>query len=193
MALVYPFAFPASPGIRDIAWDPITKVGASTSPYTGEQQIIVWPGQWWEGSFVLPPMRDPNAGIWESWLLGLNGMQGTFQLTPPERLTTRGTAAGAIQVGAGAVANSTVLPLQGGTGSYAVGDWLQVLTYLHRVTQVNVGSVDVFPRLRSAYAQTTPITYTNPKGQFRLNGNSMKWARDVAKFTAVQINFREDR
>jgi hypothetical protein len=88
-------------------------------------------------------------------------------------------------VGAAAAAGSTTLPLQNGSGSFAVGDWLQVGTgassRLHRVLQVNAGSVDVFPRLRSAYAQGTAITYANAKGVFRLA------ATPSARFDAARI------
>lgn len=193
MAITYPLSIPSTPGVRDVQWDPVTVVGVAGSPNTGQIQTYVWPGQWWRGSFSLPPMKDPNAGIWEAFLLALNGQEGSFYFGDPVRKTPRGTVAGSVQVGAGAVANSTTLPLQGGTGSFAVGDYLTVLTKLHRVTQVNSSvSVDVWPRLRSAYAQTSPVTFTNPVGKFKLNGNSMAYARDVAKFSSVQIAIRED-
>lgn len=170
----------------------MTIVGVSTSKFTGSSQTYPWAGQWWRGRFTLPPMKDPNAGIWESWLLALNGQQGTFEFGDPARKVPRGTVAGAVQVGAGALANMTHLPLQGGTGSFAVGDWLQVGTKLHRVIQVNSAtSIDVWPRLRSNYAQTTAVVFTNPKGLFRLNGNAMGWARDVARFASVQVAIAE--
>ncbi len=117
------------------------------------------------------------------------------------RKLPRGTMAGAWTVGASAVANTTTLPLTGGTGLAAVGDWIQVFASgatarLHRVLQVNLSggnmiSVDVFPRLRSAYANGTAITYSSAKGVFRLASIPPE-AFDPAKvcnglsFTAVE-------
>lgn len=98
---------------------------------------------------------------------------------------------GAIQVGAGATANTTTLPLQGGSGSFAVGDWLQVGQYLHRVVQVNSGSVDVFPRLRSSYTQGTGIVYTNAVGLFRLSSNAMDWTADNMRFFGLSFSATE--
>jgi hypothetical protein len=63
---------------------------------------------------------------------------------------------------------------------------------LHSVLQVNVGSVDVFPVLRSAYASGTAITYNNTKGVFCLTARvPMRWdARKIAEgvsFTAMEV------
>ena len=67
-----------------------------------------------------------------------------------------------------------------------MGDWLQVGTgsssRLHRVVQVNSSaSVDVFPRLRTAYTNGTAITKSSPVGLFRLTG-TVPWGYDAAKF-----------
>jgi hypothetical protein len=136
-------------------------------------------------------MVDSVSALWEAWKLSLNGQQGTFYLGDSIRKTTRGTAAGSITVGASATANSTSLPLSGGSGSFAVGDWLQVSTHLYRVLKVNVGSVDVFPRLRSSYESGTAIVYTNPKGIFRLATNEMGWSYDMARIGALSFEARE--
>ena len=174
MAISYPLALPTITGFRSVELSARTAVAMVMSPFTGEQQVYAWPGQWWSWSVSLPPMTEAEAAVWAGFFLALNGPEGTFYLGPAVRTVTGGTAAGAWAVNTGAVANSTTLPITGGTGSFAVGDWLQVgattASKLHRVTQVNVGSVDVFPRLRSAYAGATAITYTNPKGIFRLAG-----------------------
>lgn len=174
MSISYPLSLPIHTGFRSTELDPQTVVGISASQYTGEQQVYPWPGQWWIFNVELPPMSQANAAIWAAFFLALNSYEGTFYLGPSIRKVTGGTKAGAVTVDTGAVANSTTLPITGGTGDFALGDWLQVGTTtasrLHRVTKVNAGSVDVFPRLRSAYAGGTAIIYTNPKGLFRMNG-----------------------
>lgn len=172
MAISYPLTPPASPGYRSRELQGMTRVGMVQSPFTGQQQVQPWQAQWLQFTFSLPVMTDAQAGAWTAFFMALNGREGTFYLGDSVRKVPRGTIAGTVTVGAGAVANATTLPLSGGTGAFAVGDWLQVFATtsarLHRVVQVNAGSVDVFPRLRSAYANGSAITYANPVGRFRL-------------------------
>lgn len=177
MAITYPLTLPTATGFRATELQPVTVVGLNASPFTGEQQLYPWPGQWWRWAISLPPMTAANAATWTAFFLKLNGPQGTFYLGPSIRKTSGGNVGGSWLVDASATANSTTLPLKSGTGLAAVGDWLQVNTgenaKLHRVVQVNESmgsmvSVDVFPRLRSAYAEDTAVSFTNPVGVFRL-------------------------
>ncbi len=189
MAISYPVTIPSISHVRTTEWDPVTVVGAATSPFTGQSQTIVWPGQWWALRFTLIPLKDPNAGLWEAFLLSLNGRQGTFRIGDPARKVSRGTPTGSWTVGASAAANSTTLPIAGGSGTFAVGDWIQVGDYLHRIIKlVDSTHVDVFPRLRAAYTNGTAITYSNALGLFRLASNSMKWNTDEAKLKGISID-----
>ena len=190
MAISYPITLPDA-GFRAIEWTPKTNVKVAVSPYTGAQQVQAWPAQWWEAKVTLPPYRT-GAYIesWVSALLSLQGKLGTFYLGDSNLLTTQGTASGAIVVGSGAVSGSTTLPLSGGTGSFAVGDWISVSNKLHKVLQVNVGSVDVFPTLRSAYAATTPVIFTGAKGIFRLAAD-YKWSVDEARRYGLEFQAME--
>jgi hypothetical protein len=168
------------------------------SPFTGQQQTFVWPAQWWEVTVELPAMTDASAGEWRAFFLACNGREGTFYFGDSVRKVPRGTIAGSVTVGSGSVSNSTTLPLAGGTGVFAVGDWLQVGTTtaarLHQATKINSGdgTIDVFPRLRSAYANGTAIDYTSPVGLFRLQ-DMPSWMFDEAKiaqgvtFSAMEV------
>lgn len=156
------------------------------SPFTGAQQVFAWPGQWWEVLITLPPMRDAQAGPWQAFLLSLNGREGTFFLGDSVRKAPLGNVTGTLTVDTGAVANSTTLPISGATGTFLAGDWMQVGTSssarLHRVVKVNsAASVEVFPRLRSAYAGGTSIVTASPVGLFRLVA-PVPWVYDPAKF-----------
>ena len=170
MAISYPLSVPSALKIAKIRFTPRTVVGMSQAANTGQQQVQEHQGQWWELEITTPPLsRATGAGIF-GFLAALNGRLGTFQIGDSVGVYPTGTIAGTVQVGAGAALGSTTLPLQGGSGLFAVGDWLQVSTSLYMVTQVNsgAGTVDVFPRLRAAYAQTTAVTYVNALGTFRL-------------------------
>lgn len=197
MSITYPLTFPTHTGLRSLQIEPRTVVGVNMSQFTGDRQVQPWPGQWLVFSVELPPMKQADAALWAAFFMSLNGPEGTFLLGPSVRKTSAGTIAGTVTVGAGATANSTTLPLSGGTGAFAVGDWLQVGTAaasrLHRVLKVNAGSVDVFPRLRTAYANGTAITYSSPKGLFSLVSGIPGEAYDSRKickginFTAIEV------
>lgn len=178
MAITYPLSPPSSPGYVARDYAPQTRVGIHASPYTLAQQVYAWPGQANVFEFELPPMTDAEAGEWVAFFLALNGPEGTMLLVDPVRVNPRGNVGGTWTVGSGAVANTTTLPLAGGTGIAAKGDWIEVQASttaprLHRVTNVSLSagimiSVDVFPRLRAAYSSGVTVSFTAARGLFRL-------------------------
>lgn len=168
MAISYPLTPPDNVNFAKIVFTPKTVVTSTASAFTGQEQTYSYTGQWWEVDITLIVKKRYSIAPWLGFLLALNGKSGTFYLGDSVGRLPQGTIAGAVTVGAGAIANTTTLPISGGTGSFAVGDWLQVGNNLHMVMQVNAGSVDVFPTLRSAYANGTSIVYNNPLGLFRL-------------------------
>lgn len=190
MAITYPLAMPSSPTFREVVYDPMTVVGARRSPFTGQRQTYVWPGQWWRVKATLPPIKDDaEADAWIAWKLGLNGQQGTFMLGPSTRKSPRGNWAGSCTIGAGVTAMSTTVVFAGHTGTPALGDWFQVGNNLHRVTKVlNATTVDAWPRTRSAYVNGTAVTITNPQGLFCLADNDMSWDVNLAKHTGLTLN-----
>lgn len=190
MAITYPLAMPSSPTFREVTYIPRTVVGAKRSPFTGQRQTYVWPGQWWEIRAVLPKIKDDaDADAWIAWKLGLNGQQGTFNLGPSTRKSPRSTWAGSCLIDAGVTALSTTVIFKNHTGTPALGDWFSVGNNLHRVTKVlNATSVDCWPRTRSAYANGTAVTIVNPTGLFCLADNDMQWSVDLAKHTELVLN-----
>ncbi len=198
MALTYPLTPPASPTFNGLTFTPNTVVGEAMSSFTGSSQTSVWPGQWWVVQGQLPPIPNTaEADAWVAFKLALNGKQGTFLLGDVSRRLSRGNPSGTWQVGAGAVANTSTLPLQTGAGNLAVADWLQIGTgasaKLYKITQVNSQySVEVWPFLRSSHAQGTNVVYANAVGVFQLAENAgMDWSVNVAKFFGLTLNARE--
>ncbi len=195
MAIAYPFAVPATLVLSGLQIKPRTNVGIHSSPFTAQQQTTVWTGQWWELSGTIPPRPNnaANGDAIAAFFLALNGVQGTFRFGDPSRTTTRGTAAGACTCAGGNVANSTTLLTAMTFGTFALGDWLQIGNFLHKIIQVNSASnYDVWPRLRTAYAGGTAITYTDPKGLFRLKDNeAMDWALSTDKKYGFKLEAME--
>ena len=120
--------------------------------------------------------------------------RGTFYFQDYANPTNRGGVTGTLDV-ATATANGTTLTYTnaGGSGSFAVGDWLQISTSLYKVVQVNSAtSVDLFPALRKSYAGGTDIFYTNAKGVFRLASPSTEWSIGEASIYGVGFAIVED-
>lgn len=190
MAISYPLTPPAALEASSLSITGASAISRNISPFTLQIQQYNWPGQGWLGSVECPPMQRAEAEQVISFLL--NAQRGTFYFQDYANPTARGNITGTLTVSS-ATANTTTLGISGATGSFAVGDWIQISTSLYKITQVNSSSsVEVFPVLRSSYAGGTAITYSNAKGVFRLAETSTQWNIDTAKFYGISFNVIED-
>jgi hypothetical protein len=204
MPISYPLSLPAEFKTAKITIVANAVVGQSESPYTLSEQVYVHQGQRIEFSMTMPPMPRDKAEAVIGFLLQLNAGEGTCYLGDTANKLPRGVATGVPLVNGVATARSTDLATDGWTAGVTnilkVGDWIQVGTgstrRLHKLTQ----SVDsngsgqatlvLWPRLRSAYADNTPITVNNPTGVFRL-ADVTTWDIDTAKIYGISATFKE--
>ena len=190
MAISYPLTPPSPFNLSRLSFTGVSATSRNTSPFTLQTQQYNWPGQAWLGSVDCPPMKRADAEEIISFLL--KAQRGTFYFQDYANPTNRGGVTGTLTV-ATATANGTTLTISGATGSFAVGDWLQISTSLYKVVQSNSSSsVDVFPALRKSYAGGTAITYLNAKGVFRLASPSTEWAIGEASIYGVGFAIIED-
>ena len=196
MAITYPLTPPSPFNLSRLSFTGVSAVSRNTSPFTMQVQQYNWPGQAWLGSVDCPPMVRADAEAVIAFLLA--AQRGTFYFQDYANPTNRGGVTGTLTVTT-ATANATTLTFGGATGSFALGDWLQISTSLYKVVQVNSSSsVDVFPVLRSSYAATTPIIYGKPndaaraQGVFRLASGSTEWSIDLASIYGLNFSIIED-
>ena len=190
MAISYPLSPPSPFNLSRLSLTGVSATSRNTSPFTLQTQQYNWPGQAWLGSVDCPPMKRADAETIIAFLLA--AQRGTFYFQDYANTAPRGAVTGTLTVTT-ATANGTTLTLGGATGSFAVGDWLQISTSLYKVVQVNSSSsVDLFPALRKSYAGGTAITYTNAKGVFRLASPSTEWAIGEASIYGVGFAIIED-
>jgi hypothetical protein len=162
----------------------------NVSPFTFQTQQYNWPGQAWMGSVECPPMTRAAAEEVIGFLLA--AQRGTFYFQDYANTSARGNVTGTLTVSS-ATANTSTLGISGATGTFAVGDWLQIGTSLYKVVQVNSSSsVDLFPVLRSSYAGGTAITYSNAKGVFRLAESRTEWSIELASIYGITFSIAED-
>jgi len=190
MAISYPLTPPSPFRISKLTLSGMSATSRNVSPFTFQTQQYNWPGQAWMGSVECPPMTRAAAEEVIGFLLA--AQRGTFYFQDYANTSVRGNVTGTLTVSS-ATANTSTLGISGATGTFAVGDWLQIGTSLYKVVQVNSSSsVDLFPVLRSSYAGGTAITYSNAKGVFRLAESRTEWSIELASIYGITFSIAED-
>ncbi len=92
MAITYPLTMPAQ-GVQGIVIRKVPVVGYSSSPYTGTDEVVAYPGQWWEADVTLATASLLQAGAVEAFIGLLRGTYGTFLMGDPMRPVPFGLAA----------------------------------------------------------------------------------------------------
>ena len=195
MAITYPRNPPDPFNLSRLSLTGVSAVSRNTSPFTLQTQQYNHAGQAWLGSVDCPPMTRADAETMLAFLLA--AQRGTFLFQDYANTAPRGSITGAsVLTVSSATANSTTLTMinTGGSGSFAVGDWLQISTSLYKVIKADGGGliVDVFPVLRKSYAATTAIVKTNAKGVFRLAQPTTEWSIELASVYGISFSIVED-
>ena len=193
MAITYPLTPPDPFYLSRLSLTGVSAVSRNTSPFTLQTQQYNHAGQAWLGSVDCPPMTRADAETMLAFLLA--AQRGTFLFQDYANANPRGAITGTLTVSS-ATANSTTLTMlnAGGSGSFAVGDWLQISTSLYKVIKADGTGliVDVFPVLRKSYAATTAIVKTNAKGVFRLAQPTTEWSIELASVYGISFSIVED-
>lgn len=203
MPIAFPLSMPTAPAIRNIRFRPLTTVAISRSPFTFTQQVQRGQGQAWSAEVELPPMKRAQAEAWNAFFLALNGPEGTFLLGDPDARTPRGVASGAPVVsGAGQTGQDLVTAgwAPSTPGVLLAGDYVQVgsggAARLYKVLldassdAAGAATLSLWPRVRTAPPDATPLVLENAAGLFRLQ-EMPGWSADEASvygisFTAIE-------
>jgi hypothetical protein len=193
---------PAAPGIQAVVWNQKSTVGVSASPFTGQQQVQEWSGQWLEAQVTLPRMTRAQANQWIAFLVSLRGMAGVFMFGDPAGKVPQGAATGAPQISDNA----------NGNGGYSVmtkgwtpnvnhilmpGDWMEIDNHIYMILSdessdpAGIASFDIWPALRTNPQDGLPIIVNNAQGLFRLSANQTSWDIDEALTFGLQFNCME--
>ncbi len=202
--ITYPLSAPANRNPSRVLLRAQSVVGQTRSTFTKERQVQVHQGQAWELEVSLPAMVRSDAEQWITFLLKLNGMEGTFLFGDPNAETPQGIATGTPLVnGASQTGNSLITDgwTVSVTGILKAGDYIQLgsgsTTRLHKVlndADSDAGgnaTLDIWPRLRVSPADNDLIITSAAKGLFALAANNMEWDIEGAmrygiSFTAIE-------
>jgi hypothetical protein len=205
MAIVYPLSLPTFPGWSKVVLGATNIVGLSRSPFTNQQQVYQWPGEYWSVDISMPPMPKSTAEAWINFLVSLRGTLGTFYIGDVDRGTPRGVATGTPVVNGAQGSMSTTLATKGWTagvtGIFLAGDFIQLGTGAQQriykvLTNANSdgsgnATFDIFPILREGVSNNQPITLLNTQGTFRLISDERKWDMDAAHIYGLDFACEE--
>lgn len=173
------------------------------SIFTKSAQTEERPGARWRANYILPPMKQSKAALWQAFLVQLRGRAGRFYGFDPDYalLGPRGTAAGdGVVNGEGQTGN--VLETRGWDISqpalFAVGDQIAYDTTLGRelkmVTQVALSDANgeaaltIEPPIRVPPADGTVIIKTAPSCIMQLEEDEAGWDADELHTYGVTFN-----
>lgn len=184
MTISYPLNLPDLQ-FAELTIRPLTANNATRSPFTYAMQVASLQGQMWEAEITLPSKTYTEYRAWESFMLKLNGIYGTFLCGDPIKQTSAGSASttagtpvldGSHSVRDASISISTGLTAR--TGYLKSGDHIQLgsgaTSRLHQVLDdVDLdadgkATIDIFPFLRTDYADGVTVTVDDAKGVFRL-------------------------
>lgn len=207
MALSYPLTPPSTPAPQRLGASADNVVASNVSPFTRYEQVYAWPGdQWGPFAVALPPLDDEDARAWLGFLLGLNGIEGSFLMGDPGYGGKVGTWAfgspTAVVNGAHAAGVRTVALKHFTAGATAkAGDLIQFGSgsgsRLHRVVQDAVAdaggalTLEIFPRVRAALADGDGFVLDNPVGIWRLADNRRDWSVEEMRDHGISFGMVE--
>lgn len=192
MALIWPASLCPS----EMTWGLVNNSRAFTSSLSNSQQIVGFPGAYWQCTLTFDSMTRAKERQLSSFLGKLDGMFGTFNL--PAFTRQRTNSVGALRVVSGG-AQARSIQISGATASTAIflpGDYLTVAGEMFEVVEPassnaqGQATVQVNKRIRRALVAGTTVEYLNPYSEMRMTQDT--WNMTVRPVVATgSYQFRE--
>lgn len=188
--------WPASLCPSEMTWGIVNNSRAFTSTLSNAQQIIGYPGAYWQCTLTFELLTRAQERELSAFLGRLDGMFGTFNL--PAFTRRRTVSIGALTVVTGNAQARNIL-IAGATPNAAVfsaGDYITIAGEMFEVTdpassnaQGNV-TVLLNKRIRKTLTAGTAVEYLNPYSEMRMTTDT--WAMSVKPVIANgSYQFRE--
>jgi len=177
----------------------IAMASASTSPFTGGQQVQDWGGRYWSYDIDMARMQGRNAIIMDAFINGLGGLAGKFILRDPSiRQTVAGTplVRGAAQTGSALITDgwptSATAVRAGEFFSLGVGAVMRLYQVSADASSDGSGiaTIAFHPPLRSSPADDLALNVTTPGVVLKLTG-PVPAQIDVAATYQFNLSARE--
>jgi len=207
MAISYPLSFPTAKGLARITLRGQSVVAVTEGDFSKVQFVFAHPGQIWHGDIAWPAMTRADAEKIITFLLKLNGQEGTFLMGDPNGATPRGSASsapGTPLVDGGSQTGNTLAikgAPAGATNYLRAGDYVQLETgtssrLYKNLNDANTDSagdltIDIWPSLRTSPADNDPVVVSSAVGVWRLADGVMEWEIDESTFYGLSVRIIE--
>jgi hypothetical protein len=175
--LEFPLETPNVGGLRSLIFYSDFYTMSSESPFNGKRQTYRSSGERWRATLELAKMTRRQAGLWEGFLLNLQGGYQSFLFGDVFHSTPLGSALGTPRIkGAGQLGRT--IETDGWTanqwGALYSGDNIQINGRLHKVTRdINSdadgnATLEVFPSVSTPTPDDLILPTSDCKGIFTL-------------------------
>lgn len=188
--------WPASLRPSEMTWGIVNNSRAFTSTLSNAQQIVGYPGAYWQCTLTFGLLTRAQERELSSFLGRLDGMFGTFNM--PAFTRRRTVSLGALAVASGN-AQARSLVLAGATPSAAIfsaGDYITVAGEMFEVTNPAASNaqgqvtVSLNKRIRKTLVAGAAVEYLNPYSEMRMTSDT--WSMSVRPVVANgSYQFRE--
>ena len=188
--------WPASLRPSEMTWGIVNNGRAFTSTLSNAQQIVGYPGAYWQCTLTFGLLTREQERQLSSFLGKLDGMMGTFNL--PAFTRRRNNNIGALSVVAGnAQSRSMVIGgAAANVAAFSAGDYITIAGEMFEVTDPASASAQgrvtvlLNKRIRKTLTAGSPVEYLNPYSEMRMTTDT--WAMSIKPVIANgSYQFRE--
>lgn len=188
--------WPASLRPSEMTWGIVNNSRAFTSTLSNAQQIIGYPGAYWQCTLTFGLLTRVQERELSAFLGRLDGMFGTFNLPAFTRTRTDNIGALVVVTGNAQARNILISGATPSTAIFKVGDYLTVAGEMFEVTDAvssnasGQATVLLNKRIRKKLTPGAAIEYRTPYSEMRMTSDT--WSMSVRPVVANgSYQFRE--
>ncbi|UFQ02265.1 hypothetical protein [Pseudomonas fitomaticsae] len=175
--------WPASLRPSEMTWGIVNNSRAFTSTLSNAQQIIGYPGAYWQCTLTFGLLTRAQERELSAFLGRLDGMFGTFNLPAFTRLRTNSIGALTVVTGTAQARSIVIGGATANAPAFSIGDYITIAGEMFEVTDpasANAqGRVTVLlnKRIRKTLAAGAAVEYLNPYSEMRMTSDT--WAMSI--------------
>ncbi|WP_116817938.1 hypothetical protein [Pseudomonas syringae] len=175
--------WPASLRPSEMSWGIVNNSRAFTSSLSNAQQIVGYPGAYWQCTLTFGLLTRAQERELSSFLGKLDGMFGTFNL--PDFTRYRKVSVGALSVVSGfAQARSMIIAgAPANAAVFSAGDYITIAGEMFEVTDPVSSNAQgqatllLNKRIRKTLAPGAAVEYLNPYSEMRMTSDTWSMTR----------------
>jgi hypothetical protein len=166
-----------------MTWGIVNNSRAFTSTLSNAQQIVGYPGAYWQCTLTFGLLTREEERQLTSFLGKLEGMMGTFNLPAFTRRRTNSVGALSVVTGNAQARSMVIGGAPANAAVFAAGDYITIAGEMFEVTDAASANaqgrvtVSLNKRIRRTLTAGTAVEYLNPYSEMRMTTDT--WAMSV--------------